>query len=120
MGWFNGFGLCIAAVIMISNIISAMKYKDGFKNKCRSKGIEAAEQTGRFGWPSGEAFAACHIADSLPTALCCLIWIACFKKNSVFRALSIIPSLLFLSSGVVSRSILLTLAAVILAPRFFR
>ena len=133
MGWFNGFGLCIVAVIMIPNIVFAMKCKDGFENKWHNKYVEIAEQIGRFGcfgfmvfnvpwtcfgWPSDEVFTAYLIADGLLAALYCLIWIVCFRKSSVFRALalSIIPSLLFLSSGVMSRSILLTIAAVIFAP----
>lgn len=42
----------------------------------------------------------------------------CFKKNSVFRALalSIIPSMLFLFSGIMSRSVLLIIASVLFAP----
>ena len=30
MGWLNIFGLCIASVILIPNIVFAMKCKDGF------------------------------------------------------------------------------------------
>ena len=50
--------------------------------------------------------------------LYCAIWIICFKKNSVFRALalSIIPSMLFLFSGIMSRSVLLIIASVLFAP----
>ena len=133
MDWFNGFGLCIVAVILIPNIVFAMKCKDGFENKWHNKYVEITEQIGRFGcfgfmifnihgtcfgWPSDEVFAAYLIADGLLAALYCLIWIVCFRKSSVFRALalSIIPSLLFLSSGVMSRSIPLTIAAAIFAP----
>lgn len=133
MGWLNIFGLCIASVILIPNIVFAMKCKDHFENKWHNKYVEIAEQIGRsgcfafmifnvpgtcFGWPSNEAFAAYLIADGLLAALYCLIWFVCFRKSSVFRALSlsIIPSLLFLLSGIMSRSILLTIAAVIFAP----
>lgn len=47
-----------------------------------------------------------------------VIWIVCFRKSSVFRALalSILPSVLFLASGILTRSILLTLFACIFAP----
>ncbi|MGN1451377.1 MAG: hypothetical protein ACI4XQ_04725 [Eubacteriales bacterium] len=71
-----------------------------------------------FGWWSDEAFAAYLVTDAVLTALYCLIWIICFKKNSLFRALalSIIPSVLFLFSGIMSRSVLLTASAVIFAP----
>ena len=48
----------------------------------------------------------------------CIIWIVCFQKNTIFRALalSILPSVLFLFSGIMSRSVLLILSAVIFAP----
>lgn len=71
-----------------------------------------------FGWWSDEAFALYLIADTLLVLLYCLIWILCFKKNSLFRALalSIIPSILFLFSGIMSRSVLLILSAALFAP----
>ena len=133
MGWFNVFGLAMVAVILIPNIVFAMKCKDGFENKWKNKGVEIAEQIGRFGcfgfmivnvpgtcfgWQSDEAFALYLIVDAVLVALYCLIWILCFKKSSVFRALalSILPSLLFLFSGILSRSVLLTLSAIVFAP----
>ena len=33
MNWFNLFGLIFVAVIMIPNIIFAVKCKDGFENR---------------------------------------------------------------------------------------
>ena len=62
-----------------------------------------------FGWWSDEAFVLYLIVDTILVMLYCAIWIICFKKNSVFRALalSIIPSMLFLFSGIMSRSVLL-------------
>ena len=106
MGWLNIFGLCIASVILIPNIVFAMKCKDGFENKWHNKYVEIAEQIGRFGcfafmifnvpgtcfgWPSNEAFAAYVIADGALAALYCLIWFVCFRKSSVFRALASVP-----------------------------
>ena len=34
MEWFNVFGLIFIAVIMIPNVVFAIKCKDGFDNKC--------------------------------------------------------------------------------------
>ena len=67
---------------------------------------------------SDEAFALYLIVDTILVMLYCAIWIICFKKNSVFRALalSIIPSMLFLFSGIMSRSVLLIIASVLFAP----
>ena len=133
MNWLNVFGLVMVAVIMIPNILFAMKCKDGFVNKWNNKFVETVEQIGRFGcfgfmiinipgtwfgWWSDEAFAVYLVVDALLVTLYCVIWAICFRKSSVFRALalSIIPSVLFLFSGIMSRSILLTIAAVLFAP----
>lgn len=133
MEWLNVFGLVMAAVIMIPNILFAMKCKDGFVNKWDNKSVETVEQIGRFGcfgfmiinipgtwfgWWSDEAFAVYLVVDAVLVTLYCVIWAVCFRKSSVFRALalSIIPSVLFLFSGIMSRSILLTIAAVLFAP----
>lgn len=133
MNWLNIFGLIMVAVIMIPNILFAMKCKDGFVNKWNNKFVETVEQIGRFGcfgfmiinipgtwsgWWSDEAFAVYLVVDALLVTLYCVIWAICFRKSSVFRALalSIIPSVLFLFSGIMSRSILLTIAALLFAP----
>ena len=133
MSWFNIFGLIIVAIIMIPNIIFAVKCKDGFVNKWNNKGVETAEQIGRFGcfgfmiinipgtcfgWWSDRTFTIYLIVNAVLAALYCLIWLICFKKSSVFRALSlsIIPSIIFLFSGIASRSVLLIIAAIVFAP----
>ncbi len=133
MEWINIFGLIFIVVIMIPNIIFAIKCKDGFANKWKNKFVEMIEQIGRFGcfgfmiinipgtwfgWWSDEVFAVYLIVNVILVILYCVIWIICFKKNSIFRALalSIIPSILFLFSGIMSRSVLLIIAATIFAP----
>ena len=133
MNVLNIFGLIMIAVIMIPNIIFAIRYREGFENKWNNKIVTVAEQIGRFGcfafmianipgtwfgWWSDEAFAIYLIVDTILVMLYCAIWIICFKNNSVFRALalSIIPSVLFLFSGIMSRSILLIIASMLFAP----
>lgn len=133
MEWLNVFGLVMVAVIMIPNILFAMKCKDGFVNKWNNKSVETVEQIGRFGcfgfmvinipgtwfgWWSDEAFAVYLVVAAVLVTLYCVIWAVCFRKSSIFRALalSIIPSVLFLFSGIMSRSVLLTIAAVLFAP----
>ena len=133
MEWFNIFGLVFIVVIMIPNIIFAIKCKDGFENKWNNNVIEILEQIGRFGcfgfmiinipntwfgWWSDEAFAVYLIANAILVMIYCAIWIVCFKKNNMFRTLtlSIIPSVIFLFSGIMCRSVLLIVSAVIFAP----
>lgn len=129
----NVFGLVFMAVIMIPNIIFAIKCKGAFENKWENKTVEVLEQVGRyacflfmilnipktwFGWWSDEAFALYLIADAVLVTAYCVIWAVCFRKNSMFRALSlsIIPSVIFLFSGIMSRSVLLIISAVVFAP----
>ena len=133
MNGLNVFGLIMIAVIMIPNIIFAIRYREGFENKWNNKIVAVAEQIGRFGcfafmivnipgtwfgWWSDETFAIYLIVDTILVILYCTIWIICFKNNSIFRALalSIIPSVLFLFSGIMSRSILLIVASILFAP----
>lgn len=133
MKWFNIYGFVAVAVIMIPNIVFAMKCKEGFKNKWENKFVETAEQIGRFGsflfmiinipgtcfgFRSEKTFLAYLVVNAVLVMLYCVIWIICFKKSSVFRALalSLIPSVMFLFSGIMIRSVLLIIAAVIFAP----
>ena len=133
MEWFNPFGLVFITIIMIPNIVFAIHCKDGFTNNYRNKTVELVEQIGRFGcfgfmifnipgtwfgWASNESFALYLILDALLVALYCILWIVCWKKKGIFKvlALSIIPSAVFLISGIMSRSILLTVAALLFAP----
>lgn len=133
MGIINIFGLVFMAVIMIPNIIFAIKCRDGFENKWENKLVGSFEQIGRygcflfmvinipktwFGFWSDEAFALYLIADTALILAYCVIWAVCFRKNGLFRALSlsIIPSVIFLFSGIMSRSVPLIISAVIFAP----
>lgn len=133
MDIINVFGLCFMALILIPNILFAIRRKDGFLNYWHNKLVERIEQIGRFGcfafmilnipgtwfgWWSDEAFAVYLIVDTILVVLYCAVWAVCFRKNGMFRALalSILPSVLFLFSGVMSRSVLLILSALLFAP----
>ena len=133
MEWINIFGAVFIVIIMVPNIIFALKCRDGFENKWNNKGVEIVEQIGRFGcfgfmvinipgtwfgWWSNEAFALYLIVNSILIILYCLIWTICFRKNTVFKALalSIIPSVIFMFSGIMSRSVLLIVASLLFAP----
>ena len=118
MGWFNYYGLAILAVIMIPNIIFAVKHKDGFKNSYRNKAVEIAEQIGRYGcfaltvinipytyfnfWFDGALIAYLSVNGALLIAYLAF-WIIYRKKDGVAKALalSIIPTCIFVFDGIV-------------------
>ncbi|MGN0452175.1 MAG: hypothetical protein ACI4GZ_00050 [Ruminococcus sp.] len=133
MKWFNVFGLICSAVIMIPNAIFALNCKDGFKNKWSNKFVEIIELIGRcgcfgfmifnipntcFGWWFDNALSVYLIVDTVLVFLYCVIWIFYFNKSNVFTALalSVIPSVLFLFSGIMNRSVLLIISSLLFAP----
>lgn len=133
MEWINIFGTAFIVIIMVPNIIYALKCKEGFENRWNNKVVELIEQIGRFGcfgfmvvnipgtwfgWWSDEAFAMYLIVNSILIVLYCLIWFICFRKNTIFKAvaLSVIPSVIFLFSGIMSRSVLLIVASLLFSP----
>ena len=133
MGFFNIYGFIIVGVFMIPNIIYMIKNKDGFNNSWRNKTVEMLEQIGRFGcialmiinipltwfgfWFNSALTVYLTVNICLTTAYC-TIWIVLFNTNSMFRALalSILPSVIFLFSGIMIASIPLIIAAIIFAP----
>ncbi len=131
MTWFNYYGLIIMAVIMIPNIIYAVKHKDndsGYRNKT----VEVLENIGRYG-------CFCLMIFNIPytyfnfwfdyalivyltvNGVLCLayliFWAICWNKNGKLKALSlsIIPSCIFLFSGVVLANIPLIAFSVLFA-----
>ena len=133
MDWINIYGLIFIIIFMIPNIIFAVKNKNGFDNLWHNKLVEILEQIGRFGciafmiinipstwfgfWFDGALLAYLAINTCLTVAYCTL-WFVYFHKNGVFRAvmLSILPSIIFLFSGVLLLSIPLIIAAIIFTP----
>lgn len=133
MNWINIYGLIFMFAIMIPNIIFRLKNQDGFQNLWKNRLVEILEQIGRFGcfgfmvfiipgcrfgFSSDENFALYLIINTLLIVIYCLVWIICFKRNSIFRALalSVIPLLIFLISGALSHYLPLLIAAIIFAP----
>lgn len=133
MGWFNIYGLIIIAVIMIPNIVFAIKNKNGFENLQNNKITEILEQIGRFscfvlmifnipytyiGFWFDNALAVYIIVCTVLVTAYCLVWVIFFRKNCLFRAvaLSVIPSVLFLFCAVMLLNVPLIIMSLIFAP----
>lgn len=132
MDWFNLTGLIFVVVLLIPNIIYAATNKDGFAGEFHNKLVETGEQIGRFGCfilmfiqPSfvtlgyiyDGAQALYLILGIVLLALYCGGWIVFRKENSIAKALtlSILPSVLFLESGILTLNIPLIVLSVVFA-----
>lgn len=140
MIFFNPYGLIFMILIMIPNIIFAVKCKYDFVKLPETKFwkiLQIFEQIGRygsfacmifnipgtcFGFSSDTSFAIYLIANFVLVFAYCLIWIFCFKKNNLVNTLffaillSVLPSIMFLLSGILIQSVLLIISALIFAP----
>ena len=129
----NYWGFIFTIVILIPNIIFAITCKDGYENRYQNKLVAYLEQIVRFGcfismfliipfmnkgywFKQGKT--AYLVLGVILVILYCLGWIAFWKENSIRKSLylSIIPSLLFIESGIISGNIILLIFAIIFAP----
>ena len=130
MSWFNYYGLIAVAIILLPNIISAVVDKSTFENKYNSKAMLILEQIGRYGcmmfmifnipytyfnfWFT-HALIVYLITNGVLLVLYILGWIIFRKGRNTVKMLwlSIIPTTLFLFSGVMLLSVPLIILAVI-------
>ena len=133
MPWLNGYGALAVALLLVPNVIFAMTHRDGFENRYHNRAVEVLEQVGRFGsfllmiiWPPvvcrGFWFAAGKtvwlVAGGALVLLYLVFWAIFWKEDSVRKSvwLSVLPSLLFLLTGVLAAHGPLLAAAVLFAP----
>ena len=117
MTWFNYYGLAVMAIIMIPNIVYAVKHKNDPANTVRNKAVVISEQIGRYACFFLMIFLipytyfgfwfehALTVYLSVNGGLCLLyliFWGVCGKQNNLLRALtlSIIPTCIFLFGGI--------------------
>lgn len=130
MDLFNIYGLIIMAVIMIPNIVYAVKCKDSFQNKFENKTLELFEQIGRigsfgfmvinvlyFGLWFNNALSVYLTVNGFLVTLYCIIWCVCGKSESLLKALalSVIPSAIFIFSGIMLLHIPLIIFSILFA-----
>ncbi|MBA4685954.1 MAG: hypothetical protein H2184_02285 [Candidatus Galacturonibacter soehngenii] len=131
--WINYSGLIIVICILIPNIIYFIKNS---QNKAQSnlvsmnKGITLIEQLGRYmsmffivfnvgileyGFSSFQTLAAYYLGNIILVIAYWIIWIMYFMNKSLLKsmALAIIPTVIFLLSGVTKRKYLLVISAII-------
>jgi hypothetical protein len=114
---------------MIPNVIFAIKEKN-FKSKYHNKAVEIIEQFGRFGsmglmifnipllefgyWFNNGKTVYVVLIGVL-TVLYCFVWFLYFRKSTMEKAMSlaIIPTIIFLSSGIIQGKVLLIITAIL-------
>ena len=99
-GWINLFGAVIVVLILIPNIIYAVRYKQDETRTEIPTYLTVCEQMGRY---------ACIVLMWLP--LLVLYWRK--KTLSKAMALAVIPTAIFLLSGILLRHPLLAAAAIL-------
>lgn len=126
-GWLNLSGLIVVVIMLIPNIIFAIKNKD-YENKCKVKVMNVLEQISRYacmllmifnigigkkGFSSVEAFLAYFFGTIALLLAYIIIWIFYFKKKTNVKAmlLAFIPFAIFCLSGCTMRHMLLMLVA---------
>ena len=129
-GWINLFGAGIIVLIMIPNIIYAAKQKQDETQIKVPRYLSACEQLGRYGciilmwlpllvWKFGfgsvEEYLIYLIGNGVLLLCYYLFWMFYSRKRtlSVAMALAIIPTAIFLLSGILLRHWLLVVAAIL-------
>ena len=129
MNWFNSYGLVIMAIIMVPNIIYAVKNKNNSNSGYNNKAVVILEQIGRYGCFVLMIFNIPYtyfnfwfdygliVYLSVNGGLCLLyliFWAICWKRQDILKALSlsVLPSCIFLFSGIVFANIPLIIFSV--------
>lgn len=128
-GWINLFGGLVVIIMLIPNVIYAVKNK-GTENKCSNIVFNILEQIGRyssmalmvlplliweFGFQSILVMMLYFLCDTFLLLIYLFVWRLYFIKPTLKTALSlaVIPTLIFLISGVLLRHWLLITSAVL-------
>lgn len=127
IGWINVFGTIIVAIMLIPNILYALKNKS-FENRYKNKLVNILEQIGRYvsliltifpigidGFESVGYMLIYLIVNTVLLVLYLIIWIFYFKSKSFYKALvlAIIPTIIFLICGITLRHLGLIISSII-------
>ena len=133
MDWFNWYGTVIVAFLMVPNLFFLMKQKEQGHKAYRNLKLEIPEQIGRIGciifmmlqipyacrgvWLANGWIVSC-VGNGILLAANYAFWILCWNRYPRFRALSlsILPSVLFLWSGILTANLPLLATVLLFAP----
>lgn len=128
-GWINLFGAAIVIIMLLPNILYAVKNKN-MENKCKNKLMNLIEQIGRygcivlmwlplivwkFGFSSVNFFLIYLITNLVLILLYLFMWLLYFKNCSPRKAmaLAVMPTCIFLLSGLLLQHWLLVFFAIL-------
>ncbi|MDF2905438.1 MAG: hypothetical protein K0R34_759 [Herbinix sp.] len=129
MNWINIFGLSVVILMLLPNLIYAIKTKT-FENKCKNKAMNLLEQIGRygsmffmvfniglyeFGFRSNAEFVIWLIVTILLLLLYWLFWFIFFRSphNTLPMLLAILPSAIFIITGLFLQHWLLLISGIL-------
>ena len=129
---FNYFGVIFIIVLMLPNIYASIFKKELFVNKFDDRLLIKLENIGRYlcmilmviniqdlygGFKSVEAFVAYLGINIILLGLYYIVWFIFYKFNNIYKnmILGIIPSLMFIISGILQNHLLLIISGIVFA-----
>ena len=129
---FNYFGVIFIIVLMLPNIYASIFKKELFVNKFDDRLLIKLENIGRYlcmilmviniqdlygGFKSVEAFVAYLGINIILLGLYYITWFIFYKFNNIYKnmILGIIPSLMFIISGILQNHLLLIISGIVFA-----
>ena len=129
---FNYFGVIFIIVLMLPNIYASIFKKELFVNKFDDRLLIKLEKIGRYlcmilmviniqdlygGFKSVEAFVAYLGINIILLGLYYIVWFIFYKFNNIYKnmILGIIPSLMFIISGILQNHLLLIISGIVFA-----
>lgn len=129
---FNYFGIIFIIVLLLPNIYASIFKKELFANKFDDRLLIKLENIGRYlcmilmviniqdlygGFKNVEAFVAYLGINIILLGLYYITWFIFYKFNSIYKnmILGIIPSLMFIISGILQNHLLLIISGIVFA-----
>ena len=134
---FNYFGIIFIIVLLLPNIYASIFKKELFVNKFDDRLLIKLENIGRYlcmilmviniqdlygGFKSVEAFVAYLGINIILLGLYYITWFIFYKFQSIYKnmILGIIPSLMFIISGILQNHLLLIISGIVFAYAHLR